>query len=94
MTDVSVGASIPQRFPTIERLIELARSTSEARRPERSEYQPDVRLHDPEYDPMSPEAIAARAKIREQLAQLRQSKFTVAESPSGLVSLLDVLGAE
>lgn len=81
-----------QRFPTIERLIELARSTSEVRRPERSEYQPDTRLQAPEYDPMSSEAIAARARVREQLAQLRQARVTAAESPSGLTSLADVLG--
>ena len=83
-----------QRFPTIERLLELARSTSDASRPERAEYQPDARFHDPEYDPMSPQAVAARAKVREQLAQVRQAKVTVAESSSGLVSLLDVLRAE
>ncbi|WP_204137246.1 hypothetical protein [Halomicronema sp. CCY15110] len=72
------------RFPPLDRIIELARATSE-RRADLEEFQPDTTV----YDPNTPEAKAARAEIRQQLGA-----FRAARSPtpaSGMAALGDAL---
>ncbi|NER80388.1 MAG: hypothetical protein F6K42_12585 [Leptolyngbya sp. SIO1D8] len=84
-----------QRFPTIDRLIELARSPAEARRSEQGQgtYQPDPLYQTDKYDPMSPEAQAARSKVREQLAELRRGSRESTTFEGSLTSLSDLLGS-
>jgi hypothetical protein len=59
--------------PPLDRIIELAKATGE-RRAERQAFQPDTTI----YNPHTPEAQAARAEIRQQLAALRAVRSPIA----------------
>jgi hypothetical protein len=72
------------RFPPLDRIIELAKATGECRS-ELKEFQPDTTV----YDPYTPEALAARAEIRQKLAALRAVKSPA--PPSGMTALGDAL---
>ena len=82
------------RFPPLDRIIELARATGE-RRAELEEFQPDTTV----YDPHTPEALAARAEIRQKLAACRAVRFSFREaSPtpipaSGMTALGDAVSS-
>lgn len=72
------------RFPPLDRIIELAKATGE-RRADLEEFQPDTTV----YDPHTPEALAARAEIRQRLAALRSVKSPT--SPSGMTAMGDAV---
>ncbi|HEY9886806.1 MAG TPA: hypothetical protein V6D02_00295 [Candidatus Obscuribacterales bacterium] len=72
------------RFPPLDRIIELAKVTGE-RRAELKEFQPDATP----YDPNIPEAKAARAAIRQQLAVLGAVRSPAPQS--GMTALGDTL---
>ncbi|NEQ48454.1 MAG: hypothetical protein F6K00_34955 [Leptolyngbya sp. SIOISBB] len=71
-------------FPPLDRIIELARATGE-RRAELEEFQPDTTV----YDPHTPEALTARAKIRQKLAACRAVRSPT--PASGMTALGDAV---
>lgn len=72
------------RFPPLDRIIDLAKATGECRA-ELKEFQPDATP----YDPNTPEAKAARAAIRQQLAALGAVRSPTPQT--GMTALGDAL---
>lgn len=81
---VRLAIRYESRFPTLERIIQLGKATSE-RRADLKEFEPD----DTVYDPNTPEVRAARANVLRQLAILKARRSSAAQS--GLKTLGDTL---